>query len=256
MSRIFTSADQLIGKTPLLELTNIEKEEKLEAKIYANGTLVSTQTVDRTQHAFAYRADDVGTLTLRITAGSASKTITTTVAETDIDAEAETNALVLYLSSVGRSNNEANPGTWRDTSNNVSATLTGFNFASDGWVLDQEGITTLRVAGDARVTIPYQPFATDFRTSGKTIELEFATRDVMNYDAVIMSCMSGGRGFSLTTQKATLKSEQSEVSTQYKEDEHVRISFVVEKRSETYPLFYIYINGIINIITISTWDIY
>ena len=35
MSRIFTSADQLIGKTPLLELTNIEKEENLEAKIYA-----------------------------------------------------------------------------------------------------------------------------------------------------------------------------------------------------------------------------
>ena len=35
MSAIFTSADQLIGKTPLLELTNIEKEEKLEARILA-----------------------------------------------------------------------------------------------------------------------------------------------------------------------------------------------------------------------------
>ena len=35
MSAIFTSADQLIGKTPLLELTNIEKEEKLEAKLLA-----------------------------------------------------------------------------------------------------------------------------------------------------------------------------------------------------------------------------
>ena len=35
MSNIYTSADQLIGKTPLLELTHIEKEEGLEARILA-----------------------------------------------------------------------------------------------------------------------------------------------------------------------------------------------------------------------------
>ena len=33
MSKIYTSADQLIGKTPLLELTNLEKTEKLEATV-------------------------------------------------------------------------------------------------------------------------------------------------------------------------------------------------------------------------------
>ena len=35
MSKIYTSADQLIGKTPLLELVHIEKELGLEAKILA-----------------------------------------------------------------------------------------------------------------------------------------------------------------------------------------------------------------------------
>ncbi len=35
MSHIYTSADQLIGKTPLLELTHIEKSEGLEATILA-----------------------------------------------------------------------------------------------------------------------------------------------------------------------------------------------------------------------------
>ena len=35
MSKIFTSADQLIGKTPLLELSNIEKAEGLEARVLA-----------------------------------------------------------------------------------------------------------------------------------------------------------------------------------------------------------------------------
>ena len=33
MSKIFTSADQLIGKTPLLELAHIEKQEGLEARV-------------------------------------------------------------------------------------------------------------------------------------------------------------------------------------------------------------------------------
>ena len=33
MSKIYTSADQLIGKTPLLELVHIEQAEKLEAKV-------------------------------------------------------------------------------------------------------------------------------------------------------------------------------------------------------------------------------
>ena len=33
MSKIFTSADQLIGHTPLLELTHLEKDQKLEAKV-------------------------------------------------------------------------------------------------------------------------------------------------------------------------------------------------------------------------------
>ena len=35
MSKIYTSADQLIGKTPLLELAHIEKDLDLKAKILA-----------------------------------------------------------------------------------------------------------------------------------------------------------------------------------------------------------------------------
>ena len=33
MAKIYTSADQLIGKTPLLELAHLEKSEGLEAKV-------------------------------------------------------------------------------------------------------------------------------------------------------------------------------------------------------------------------------
>lgn len=35
MGKIYTSVDQLIGRTPLMELTNVERENGLEAKIFA-----------------------------------------------------------------------------------------------------------------------------------------------------------------------------------------------------------------------------
>lgn len=212
-----------------------------EVTLSVNGTVLSTQTVDRTEQSYTYRATEAGTLRFVLSAGGVQKAFAVTVTESDIHVEAETEDLVLYLTAQGRSNNEEDPGSW--VYKDIRAAFSGFNFVSDGWQKDSEGITVLRVAGSARVTIPYQPFAADFRGTGKTIEIEFATRNVLDYDAVILSCLSGGRGLSLTAQRALLASEQSEISTQYKEDEHIRLSFVAEKRSED-RLLLVYINGI------------
>jgi len=213
--------------------------------LYVNDDVVSELTVDRTTQTWSYRFFDVGTTKLSIVSGSAVKIWTFTVAESSIDIEAETQDLSLYLTSQGRSNTELNPNVWEDVDNHISCVMTGFNFVSDGWINGLDGVTVLRVNGDARVVIPYKVFAADFRGTGKTIELEFSTSNVLNYDAPIISCMSGGRGFQLTAQKAVLDSEQSEIFTQYKENEHVRISFVVEKRAEN-RLIMIYINGIMS----------
>ena len=211
--------------------------------IKLNDEIISEQTVGRAEQDYSYRADEVGTLNFEIVSGSITRPVTITVTESPIHVEAETEDLALYLSSRGRNNAEANKTVWEF--GNIAATLTGFNYVSDGWVNDYEGTTVLRVSGDARVTIPYNMFAEDFRQKGKTIELEFATRNVMNYDAVILSCLSGGRGISLTPQKVQLSSEQSTLAMQFKEDEHVRVSFVVEKRTD-HRLIYCYINGIMS----------
>lgn len=208
-----------------------------------DGTQVQSVTVDRQKHVWSYRADTTGSHTLTITSGGETKTITLTVTAVQMDIEAETNGLELYLSSYGRSNGEANPGMW--TSGSVTSTFTNFNFVSDGWVQDDDGITVLRLSGDARLTINYKLFETDFRTTGKTIELEFATRDVRDYDAAIIECMSGGRGLKVTAQEATLASEQSSITKQYKDDEHLRIAFVVEKRTGT-RLIQMYIDGVLS----------
>ena len=212
-----------------------------EVTLKKGTTTVNTLTVDRTEQTWSYRPDETGSLSLSIKTGNVTKTFSLTITASEIDVEAETDALALYLTAYGRSNNEANRNTW--ASGNISTTMTGFNFVSNGWVQDPEGITCLRINNGASVTIPYKPFASDFRSTGKTLEFEFAARDILDYDAVPISCMSGGRGFTLTAQKATLASEQSTISTQYKEDEHVRVSIVAEKRNEN-RLLLIYINGI------------
>ena len=213
--------------------------------IYVNNELESTLTVDRTEQFYVYRAVDDGNLKIKFQSGSAYKELTITVEESEMDVHAETEDLALFLTSYGKSNSKADRAVWvsDESTTEITATLSDFNFSSDGWLPDDEGITVLRCSGNARVTIPYKPFASDFRTTGKTIEIEFATRNVLNYDAVIMSCWSGDRGFKITAQQAMLKSEQKEISTQYKEDEHNRISFVVEKRAEN-RLIFVYINAI------------
>ena len=209
-------------------------------------------SVDRTKQTWNYRVENAGEVTLTLSCTGTDPngtpltsvvTIALTATETKMDVEAETNDLSLHLTSYGRSNNEANPAEWKY--GNVAASLTGFNFTSDGWLEDEDGITVLRVGGDARVQIPMQLFAQDFRTTGKTIEIEFASRSVLDYDAILATCWAGERGFQITAQQAMLKSEQSEVTTRYKEDDHLRLSFVIEKRSE-HRLILAYINGIIS----------
>ena len=62
---------------------------------------------DRTKQIWTYRADKVGELTLGIRCGVVSKTFSLTITESSMDIGAETQDLSLYLSSYGRSNNEA-----------------------------------------------------------------------------------------------------------------------------------------------------
>lgn len=212
-----------------------------EVSIYANNELLSTQIVDRTEQSYTYRAEVDGPLEIKIQSGSAVKIININIIKLNINVAAQTEDLVLYLTSKGRSNRELNPATWRY--HDIVATFTNFNWVSDGWQPDSEGIVCLRVSGDARVTIPYKLFGADFRRAGKTIEIEFATRNIIDYDTIILSCFSGGRGLTLTSQRARLVSEQSTISTQYKEDEHIRLTFVAQKSSENRFLM-VYINGI------------
>ena len=219
------------------------KSVTAQVEIYKNDALVSTQTVDRTEQSYTIKVNDPGTVNIRIESGGTTKTVTFNVTESDIDVQAETQDLVLYLNAQGRSNGEAHPEVWE--SGNITAQLTGFTWRLDGWQKDADSVNVLRLNDDARVVIPYKLFGQDFKGTGKTIEIEFATRDVVDYNATLLSCMADGIGLKITPQMVEFAGAQTKISTLYKDNEHLRLSIVVEKQSEN-RLILVYINGIMS----------
>lgn len=217
-----------------------------EVKLYGNNELLTTLTVDRTEQSYPYRFETPGEFAFRITCGNISKTINITVQEADIDVQAETENLLLNLNAIGRGNGEEHPETWtfeQADGTVIESTLTGFNWENDGWGTDSDGNQRLRFKGDARGTIGIKPFENDPRPGGLTITIDFATRDVIDYTVPIISCMNDGKGFVITPESANIYSDQSQMGTPFKEDEHLRVDFVISKRANG-RLLKVYTDGV------------
>ena len=223
--------------------------QRIKAKnvvIYVDDEPIQNLTdVDRTVHYFDYSPEFDGIHSIKIECGSSYKEFTINVRPSSINILPVDTDLELYLTSKNRSNNEPNKEEW--SYQGISATFSNFNWTTDGWMKDEDNYPTLRIFNDDRVTIPFKPFEEDFRQRGKTIEFEFSTHDIFDYNSTILSCWDDANevGFKITPQKVILKSAQSEIETQFKEDEHIRVSFVVSRISNN-RIIYCYINGIIS----------
>lgn len=240
--------DPNVLETKVMHTVYVIGEDGIES-IYSEDEL----TVDRSRQYWNTRDYPMGTVYFEVSytyvdaySGETKElkvTHTLEVTESTIDVDAVTNDLELYLTSAGRSNGEDNPAQWAYGS--FSTQFYDFNWINNGWLRDDNGDTVLRFTGDATAEISLMPFSSDLRVYGKTIELEFAIRDVNNRDAVVIDCMSGDIGFKATADRATLKSEQTTVFCNYRDEERIRLSFVIESRSE-YRLMYVYLNGVLS----------
>ena len=218
-------------------------ETEIALTIVEDGEVYSTsrRTVNRTRQIWSTRDYPVGQVTFTITYGTVNKSHTITVVENDIDISVKETDLEFQLKAAGKSNSDNDRDVW--ASGDVVTTFEYINWESTGWVNDENGDTALRLSGDAKATINFMPFKTDARQTGRTIEMEFAIRDVNNREAVAISCLSGGIGFTVTADTATLTSEQSEINCKYTDEKKVLVSFVIEPRSD-YRLMYVYLNGV------------
>ncbi len=318
---------------------------RTELATFAGGILVD-QGLQKLPYRFDtyYESESLNNYSLIIKCGTTEKKFNITVAKSSISLTPVTTALVLHLDAQGRSNTEANRASWIDKASKVSCELTGFNWASNGWLDDPvTNESFLRLNAGAKVTVPYKVLSGTPQLGGKTIELDFAARDIRDYETPILTCrnatvrkfydvsttfvdadiraknftvtlnqdlfttvypnagtyifeyiegdswrlISGevadlttcgitltehlenedgehldkwkltgdlivvsvvedAIGFYVTPQKAAIRSLQSKLSVQFKEEEHVRLSIVIEDASITSPthILWIYVNGI------------
>lgn len=222
---------------------NLETEVDLTISQGDEVFSTTTRTVNRTRQTWSTRNYPTGEVTFTITCGDISKSHTITVVESNIDVSVKETDLEFQLKAAGKSNSDNDRDTW--ISGDVTTTFECINWDSTGWVDDENGDTALRLSGDAKATINFMPFKTDARQTGRTIEMEFAIRDVNNRDAVAISCLSDGIGFTVTADTAKLTSEQTTISCNYTDEGRIHVAFVIEPTSE-YRMMSVYLNGVLS----------
>lgn len=199
-------------------------------------------TVDRTPQTWNVNDYPMGAVTFKLAVRDAYIEKVVQVADSGVNIERITDSLVLDFDAAGRSNQEENPESW--SAGPIEASFESVAFAgADGWLTDADGSQMLRLLPGSSMFLPFNLFETDHRDNGVTVEVEMATHNVRDYDSIVMSCLSAGRGFKIASQYAQLNSEQSEISMQFREDQRVRVSFVVSPMSLK-PLIYVYVDGI------------
>lgn len=231
---------------PHYEKVSITREIIENNKVYKADTLI----VDRVSKEWTTQDFPAGQVTFKITCENVSAQTRIQVSPSTFSREVYTDNLELQFTAEGRSNNEENPAVWT-YGNNISATFTNIGWSNiDGWLTDSAGQSILRLLPGSKMEIPFKPFAKELSTSGYTIEIELATQNVSDYDSVVLASFNE-RGLEVKSQSAKLQSESTMLSAQFKEDDRVRLTFVIEQnstdssgQSTSNRLVYIYINGI------------
>lgn len=247
--------------TPLLKVYVNDLVEEGQERYDDSTKFMELYNVPRSVQNFSYRADKIveigsgedtiredGWVKVRFQVGAdlLVRDFHIVVTPCSIVVEAVKENLDFYLTSnCGKTNNASGFNDW--SYNGISAQFSGFTWTSDGWQHDSQGYPVMRLLAESRIHIPFMPFEVDFGSRGETIEIEFSTSNIYNYDTPIISCWdeSSQRGFKVTSQKFIFKTQLHQISTQFKEDEHVRVSFTIdEKRGNR--IIGCYLNGVMS----------
>ena len=165
----------------------------------------------------------------------------------------------VYLSANNRSNDEPSDTVrvWRSVGKDKAGNELVVNAIFDdniefintgsGWIADGDGNMAMHLRKGRYFTIDYTPFdenptyndqTNQGNGRGKTISIEFATRNCLNQNSKVIECLDNSngdeRGFVITASNATLKSNKFKLGAEFKEDTRIRIDFVIEGKQTKY----------------------
>lgn len=243
---VFTpnSDGTIVEYTPRVEIYHSSQSEIIDGEQPVS-IVENVVRGDKQEHTF--RAEYVGDNYIIFKVGAHTRPIYIGVTKSPFDINAVTTNLLLNLSPQYHRNNDPNRELWvsETPEGKITATLEGFNFRSDGWVVSDKS-TVLRVRDDARVNIPVNIFTEDVSNTGMVIEFELATHDVLDYETTIIECMNSGIGIEVKANQAMLKTKNNTLITPFREGEQVRVTFVIESKNSATNLLLIYINGVMS----------
>lgn len=213
-------------------------------QIFLNDELqLTTNIVNGVENNSSIMSGEFGNLPVRIVINETSYNVSSDISVSSIGVSEIADAK-LNLRAFGRDNGAIDRESW--TYNNYSTTFNGLYWnAQSGWVDN-----TLIINSGASASINYKPFENDPMAVGKTIEVEFATRNVVDNDDVVLDLTNAsGHGLLITASEAKLvTSDNKTVSTKFKAEETNRISFVINRRESgnNAGFVFIYVNGILS----------
>lgn len=223
---------------------NCKKPANTAVEIYIDDELQTTiNAANEELQTYTFVQYVPQTITIKFKANETEYSLSGKVSGSSLNINEITNGLELAFTGTGKSNSSADKNEW--SYNNYIGELTGFNFTNiSGWVDN-----SLHINNGASFGINYAPLGNNPEVLGRTIEFSFKTLNVSNDDAIICDLTTNGVGLKVTASEAILISrEGSKVSTKFKSEEDVRISFVINRRtgSTNKGLAFIYINGILS----------
>lgn len=214
-------------------------------RVYLDGALQTTLSMQNDKEVtHNLVVTSAGEHTLRLETETTTYEIAMDVEKSSTTVEEITQGLFLSLSAMGKSNSASDRDVWEFGTYRTQ--FSNFQWLPTcGW---NDG--ELVISGGASISVNCAPLGEDSTTNGKTLEFEFATRNVVDIDAVICDLRNAnGVGILITASEASLISAGgAKVSTRYKTDELVRLSFVIHRKQGTAEkcLVYMYVNGVLS----------
>ena len=196
-----------------------------------------------TENLFVITSTTYGSQILKLSTTDSEKEVVLSIKKTTMNIQ-EIEGAVLDFTAHDKTNGSTDRDTWTDGIH--TATLTGFNWNnSSGWVNGR-----LEMSAGSSLAIDYAPLGNNPTGVGKTIEIEWKTKNVTNDNAVICDLRGeNGVGILITATKVSMISADGVViETEYKSDENVRIGFIINKSSgvTNRRLSFIYTNGVVS----------
>lgn len=210
-----------------------------EVALVSMGEVGGTQTVvqvDRLEHDWPYKAVEEGEISLQIVCGAATKEITLTVTGTGYDIRPVTEGIVMDLDPAGHTNSEVGKENFGYAdSAGVIHPLTyssNFDWRHGGFQVDEDGVTAFVVKRGTSVTFDRSLFSDNAKTRGKNIKLIYKSTNVRDYDAELMSCLSGTVGLRVQAQTAYIGSELDSFNVPYTENRKIEMDVNIEPTNE------------------------